>query len=344
MSKLTDFKCPNCGGKVEFDTASQKMKCPYCEGTFDPEVFETGEDYTITNQQWTDSGMILYHCNSCSGEIMADRDTVASSCPYCGSPVVMKGNLSGALRPKKIIPFKYDKEDAKKRYRKFLKKKPLLPSKFRTDATINEIKGIYVPYWVFDGKARADIWFNATKTRMWTEGDDELVETSFYKLYRSGSVKFSKIPIDASDKVNDTITESIEPFEYGSSKDFNENYLSGFYADKYNIDANESREKANNRIANSVVSLFDSTTKMYDVCSPTSSKISIINGSQEYVMYPVWLLNVKYGKDIYTFAMNGQTGKFVGQLPIDKGRQISIAAGVFFTVVAIVSILQLLMR
>ena len=342
MSEIKEFKCPNCGGKIEFDTTTQKMKCPYCDGVFDPEVFDAGNEFVLTNEPWVDNDLILYSCNSCGGQIMADKDTVASSCPYCGNPVVNKGNVTGALKPKKIIPFKYDKQAAKDNYRKFLKGKTLLPNKFRSETTIDEIKGIYVPYWIFDGKARAHIWFDATKVRRWSEGQDDVVETSHYKLYRSGSVVFSKIPVDGTDKIEDIITESIEPFDYKESKDFNENYLSGYYADKFNVDANSSRTKANNRIANSVPDLFAKTTAMYDTCIASSSNISIINGNQEYVMYPVWLLNVKYMGKMYTFAMNGQTGKFIGELPSDNGKLAYISIGVFTGVMALVSLLQFL--
>ncbi|MBQ1624483.1 MAG: hypothetical protein II096_00445 [Erysipelotrichaceae bacterium] len=343
MSELKDFKCPNCGGRLEFDAQTQKLKCPYCDGTFDPEVFNEGDNYTVSSEKWEDDDIVVYTCKSCGGTIMADRDTAASSCPYCGNPVVMASNVSGIYKPKKVIPFLLDKKQAKERYKNFLKGKVLLPDAFKNEAVIDEMKGIYVPYWLFGGKANARMWFDATRVRHWNEGEYMCTETSYYKVFRSGSVRFADVPVDASGKIDDLLTESIEPFDIKEAKEFSENYLAGYYADKYSVSAEESRQKANSRIANSTASLFASTTRMYDSCAPSSSSISISDGRQDYVMYPVWLLNIKYGSKLYTFAMNGQTGKFVGELPIDRGKLGRIAISVFLGVTAAMTALQYLL-
>lgn len=342
MSELKEFKCPNCEGRLQFDTDSQKLKCPYCDGVFDPESFDEAKEFLVENSEWNDSDLVTYTCNSCNGVIMADKNTAASSCPYCNNPVVISGNVSGVLKPKKILPFLLDKQKAKEKYKQHLKGKVLLPKAFKSDATIDEIKGVYVPYWIFDGKANASMWFDATKTRSWSSGEYTMVETSYYKVYRSGSVKFSKVPVDASSKIKDDITESIEPFNYYESKDFNQNYLAGYYADKYDVGVEDSRKIANNRISNSTKSLFASTTANYDSCIPTASKIEIGNGKQEYVMYPVWLLNVNYKGKYYTFAMNGQTGKFVGDLPEEKGKLAFLSLGIFLGIMGISSLIQYL--
>ena len=340
MSEIKDFKCPNCSGRLEFDAKSQKLKCPYCDGTFDPEIFDEGNNYTVSSDKWEDDNVVVYTCHSCGGTIMADKDTAASSCPYCGNPVVMTSNVSGIYKPKKVIPFLLDKKQAKEKYRQFLKGKPLLPDEFKDEALIDELKGIYVPYWLFAGKANARMWFDATRTRSWQEGNYIATETSYYKLFRSGSVRFEDVPVDASGKIDDALSESIEPFDLSKAKDFSDNYLAGYFADKYDISAEDSRQRANSRIANSTASLFASTTGAYDSCVPSSSSISINEGRQDYVMYPVWLLNVKYKDKKYTFAMNGQTGKFVGELPIDKRKLLRISLSVFFGVSALLSVLQ----
>ena len=343
MSELKDFKCPNCSGALVFDTKSQKLKCPYCEGTFDPEVFNEGANYTVNNEEWADDNIIVYSCKSCGGAIMADKDTAATSCPYCGNPVVMTSNVSGVFKPKKIIPFMFNKKQAKERYKKHLLNKYLLPKAFTSEAVIDEIKGIYVPYWLFDGKANARMWFDATRVRYYTEGDYDCTETSYYKLFRAGSVRFSDIPVDASSKIDDELTQSIEPFDNREAKDFSSNYLAGYIADKYDVGVVESRETANVRISNSTSALFTSTTAGYDSVVPTSSSIAITEGNQEYVMYPVWLLNVKYNGKTYSFAMNGQTGKFVGDLPYDSGKLTGTMIAVFVGVTLLGCIIQYLM-
>ena len=200
-----------------------------------------------------------------------------------------------------------------------------------------------MPFWIFGGKANAGMWFDATRNRYWSDANYNYVETSYYKLFRSGSVNFADVPVDASSKISDELTESVEPFDISAAREFTDNYLAGFLADKYDINVEESRDKANSRIANSTTSLFASTTSMYDTCVPSSSSIMINQGRQEYVMYPMWLLNIKYRGKMYTFAMNGQTGKFVGELPADIGKLNGIRIGVFVGVTLLILLLQYLM-
>lgn len=342
MSELKEFKCPNCSGRLQFDTKTQRLKCPYCDGSFDPAVFNDGKEYVLNNDKWTDSDYLVYTCKSCGGSIIADKDTAASSCPYCDSPVVMTGNVSGYFKPKRIIPFKYDREEAKQEYRKHLKGKILLPKAFRSEAAFDEIKGIYVPFWLFDGKANAKMWFDATRSRRHREGDYDVTEISYYKLFRSGSVQFAKVPVDASEKIDDILSQSVEPYDNRELKEFNENYLAGYYADRYTVEAKDSAWIADQRILNSTRDLFSSTTSTYDTCHISSSAIDLDHGTQEYVMYPMWIMNVRYKDKKYIFAMNGQTGKFVGDLPVDTMKYRFIVLGVFLLITLLLTLIQFL--
>lgn len=337
---LKEYKCPNCSGKLEFDTKSQKLKCPYCDGTFDPEIFELSNEYKVEASTFNETDEFNHYiCKTCGGEVITDKETIASSCPYCDNPLVISDSISGDYKPAKVIPFKYDKKQAIQKYKEHLSGKYLLPKKFSSDATLNEIKGIYVPFWTFDGKANANIHYNATKTRYYVSGDYDVVETSHYKLFRSGSVSFKDVPVDASSKVDDDLTQSIEPFDKKEAKDFNSNYLAGYLADRYNVSAEDSRPIASSRIINSTRSLFDSTTAFYDTCTPVSEDVYISNGYQEYDLFPIWLLNVKYNDKNYKFAMNGQTGKFVGDLPMDTKKLILTLLFTFIGVFVLITFL-----
>lgn len=344
MSELKDFKCPNCGGRLEFDSASQKLKCPYCDGEYDPETFGEDKGFTIKSDTWdNDNNLNVYTCHSCGGAIIVDENTAATSCPYCGNPVVLQGNVSGGLKPSRIIPFKLNKEAAKNEYRRHLQGKVLLPKTFSSEAIIDEIKGVYVPFWLFDGKANAQIWYDATQVRFWSDADYDYTETSYFKLFRAGRVRFENIPVDASSVIEDEVSQSVEPFDDRELVDFNANYLAGYLADKYDIGAEECKEIADDRIKNSTEALFQATTTNFNTAVPTASRIIINEGYQEYVMMPMWLLNVKYNNKLYKFAMNGQTGKFVGNLPCDKGKMWGIAAGVFAAVTIIAAVIQFFM-
>ena len=171
MAKMQEFKCPCCGGSIEFDSSVQKMKCPFCDTEFDvgtlSEYAQTVEEEQPEDMSWSDEagsewqdgeseGLRTYVCKSCGGEIVGDANTAATACPFCGSPVVMTGQLSGALKPDYVIPFKLDKKAAKERLKKHLTGKRLLPKAFKSENHISEVKGIYVPFWLYDTDADAD--------------------------------------------------------------------------------------------------------------------------------------------------------------------------------------------
>ena len=259
MSDLLEYKCPCCGGAIEFNSTLQKMKCPYCDTEFDMETVKEFNEAAANQQSdelnwesasdnsWKEdeaSGMSVYICQSCGGEIVADESTGASSCPFCGNPVVMSGKFSGTLRPDFIIPFKLDKKAAKEGLTKHLHGKILLPKVFKKENHIDEIKGVYVPFWLFDTDASADIRYHATKTRFWSDSDYDYTETSH---------------------------------------------------------------------------AFRDTVIGYDSITPEDTRIQLKGGKTHYALFPVWLLSTTWKGNHYLFGMNGQTGKFVGNLPVDKG-------------------------
>lgn len=340
MSTLADFKCPNCGGKLEFDAQSQKLKCPYCDGQFDPDTFNEDTNINIKNDVWQENDLVVYTCNSCGGVIMTDKDTAASACPYCGSPVVMSGKLEGTYRPSRLIPFKLDKKDAIKKYEDHLKGKKLLPDHFKNLDLIAEVKGIYVPFWLFDGQASGQAWYNATKVRTWSDHNYKYTETSNYKVFRSGKANFSKVPVDASIQIDDNLSQSIEPYNNNDLIDFNENYLPGYLAEIYSLDSDQAITTATDRIKNSMSSLLDATVMGYSSVYPSGQSISMSEGEQEYVMYPMWILTTKYQDKNYFFAMNGQTGKFVGDLPSDSSKLLKYALSTFIIISIIAIVLQ----
>ena len=333
MAELIEYKCPACSGKLEFNSGVQKMKCPYCDSEFDMETLKqydeelesaSGDDMnweTEAGGEWqageTD-GMGIYTCQSCGGEIVADSTTAASKCPYCDNPVVMTGSFSGDLRPDHVIPFKLDKNAAKSALIKHMEGKKLLPKVFKDQNHIDEIKGLYVPVWLFDAEADARIIYKAQKKRTWSDNSFNYTETSYYSAIRAGKVAFELVPVDGSTKMPDELMESIEPFDFRDAVDFQTAYLSGYLADRYDVSAEDSIERANERIRRSTEEAFAQTVKGYNTFSKENGSIKLNGGKAKYALYPVWILNTTWNGNKYTFAMNGQTGKFVGDLPVDS--------------------------
>ena len=334
MSVLQQYKCPCCGGAIEFDSGLQKMKCPYCDTEFEMETLvsydnelknEASDDMaweTAAGGQWQEGeadGLRVYTCQSCGGEIVGDETTAATSCPFCGNPVVMMGQFSGALKPDYVIPFKLDKKAALEALKQHYGGKRLLPKIFTEENHIDEVKGVYVPVWLFDADADANIRYKATRIRTWSTSEYRYTETSYYAVVRAGTIGFERVPVDGSTKMDDALMESIEPFDFTDAVDFQTAYLAGYLADKYDVDSEQSITRANERIKKSTEQAFASTVKGYSSVMPESSSVHLKNGVAKYALYPVWLLNTSWNGEKYTFAMNGQTGKLVGDLPMDKG-------------------------
>lgn len=332
MQNLQEYKCPCCGGAISFDSTLQKMKCPFCDTEFDMETladYDNGlqgdqdsmEWETAAGTQWQEGeteGLRTYVCESCGGEIAGDENMAATSCPFCGNPIVMMGQFSGTLKPDVVIPFKLDKKAAKDGLMKHLKGKRLLPKIFKDQNHIDEIKGVYVPFWLFDTDADAQVRYRATKVRRWSDSKFDYTETKHYLVRRSGSIGFEHVPVDGSSKMPDDLMESIEPYVFSDAVNFQTAYLAGYLADKYDMNDKKSVERANQRVKKSTEEAFASTVKGYETVVAEKSSIQLHGGKAKYALYPVWLLNTTWNGNKYTFAMNGQTGKFVGDLPVDK--------------------------
>ncbi len=333
MADLKEFKCPSCGGAIAFHPGLQNLQCPFCQTEFEIDALEAynaqladekEEDLSWdkdAGQEWQPgetAGMRVYTCNSCGGEIVGDENTAATSCPFCGNPVVMTGQFQGDLRPEYVIPFKLDKKQAKEKYREHLSGKKLLPRVFKDENHIDEIKGIYVPYWLFDADVDVYARYKGTRVRTWSDRRYNYTETSYYGILREGSIAFSKVPADGSSRMPDVLMESIEPFDFSEAVDFKTAYLAGYFADKYDVSAEENKNRIDTRVRESTEQAFLSTVTGFTGVTPEMTSIRYAQSAAHYALYPVWLLNTTWNGQQYTFAMNGQTGRFVGDLPVDK--------------------------
>ena len=347
-TQVTNYQCPTCTGPLHFVGESGKLECEYCGASYDVAEIEAlyaekeekaaaaqqaaeaakqtapsgGGDVWDTSslqRDWGEDGksMRAYSCPSCGAELICDETTAATSCPYCGNPTVVPGQFAGQLRPDFVIPFKLSKEDAVNALKTHYKGKFLLPKRFSAENHIQEIRGIYVPFWLFDGEAEGDARYEAFDTYSYEAGDEEITETKYYDVYRAGTVAFEKVPVDASSKMPDDHMDSIEPYDYKELKPFSTAYLPGFLADKFDVTVEESHQRADQRCEGTFLSALRGTVKHYDGCTLVGSNVHLKRGKVHYALMPVWMLNTKWkGKD-FLFAMNGQTGKMVGDLPVD---------------------------
>lgn len=341
--QITNYKCPACSGPLHFAPASGMMECEYCNSQFSVEEIEqkyaeanaaavkakaeadnkkpSSDEWEVSTEQWTSAGMKQYTCPSCGATLLCDDSMAASSCPYCGNPTIVPGQFTGSIKPDFVIPFKIEKNEAVDKLKQHYGKRYLLPKMFKDGSHLEEIKGVYVPFWLYDGVAVGDCTYEAYNEEKKRTATEEITTKKHFHVERKATMAFTKIPADASTKMDDTYMDSIEPYDYKDLKPFTQAYLTGYMADKYDVSVKEDAPRAINRAKESIKNaMFSEVMKTYNHASPKKENISVEQGKVYYAMMPVWMLSTNWNGKDYKFAMNGQTGKMVGDLPVDNGK------------------------
>lgn len=345
-TQVTNYQCPACTGPLHYSAKSGKLECDYCGSSFDVAEIEAlyarkeaeaaaakqaadakaeaaqaakdeaaeaaaasgGWDTSDLSRDWgaEADGLRVYSCPSCGAELICDQSTAATACPYCGNPAIVPGQFSGALRPDYILPFRLSKDDAVQALRAHYKGKPFLPRSFTSANHIEQIQGVYVPFWLFDGGAEGAASYRASNTNVFETGDYEITETRHYHVVRAGSLAFEKIPVDASSKMPDDHMDSIEPFDYAQLRPFSTAYLPGYLADKYDVTIDDSRDRADTRCRETLAQALRDTVTGYGACVTEREDIALRRGKVHYALLPVWMLSTKWRGQDFLFAMNGR--------------------------------------
>jgi len=355
---VIEYKCPCCGAALAFEEESQKLACEACGNEFEldaikaynepddgaPEQdFRWEQSAKATFSEEEEAVMNMITCPSCGGEIISDANTAATFCPFCENPAVITGRVTGGLRPDGVLPFKLSKEDAKKAFANLCKGKPLLPRDFASQQRLEKISGIYVPFWLYDCDCTVNARYRATRTHTWSDSKYRYVRTEHFLLLRSGGLAFEGIPVDGSQKMDNAILESIEPFDYSQIVDFDTAYLSGFLADKYDVSADDGKPRVEERVTQTADSLLRDTCAGYLTVTKERMNLRTNHAGSKYVLLPVWMLHSKYQGKTYVFAMNGQTGKMTGTFPISTQRCWTWFGGIAAAVTAVATAILMLL-
>lgn len=336
MSKVLDNKCPSCGAPIHFKPELGKFKCDYCDSEYTAEQLkdmdklkeeEVKENSKKTSDNYSD--YVNYNCPDCGAEIITDSNTAATFCVYCGNTSIIKNRLSGDFAPKYIIPFKMEKQKAIDAFKRLRKGKPLVPKSFVSEQNIEKITGVYIPFWLYDINVSGTLSAKATKVSSWSVGDTRYTKTDYYNVVRSGDMSYNRVPVDGSTRFNNDMMNSIEPFDYSKLIDYNHAYLSGFLAEKYDVSKDDAFVDAKTRTLNSTKDQMLSSMIGYSSKVVTSNDLDSKASGSEYVLFPVWMVNVKYKNEYYLFAMNGESGKFIGNIPLDKKKAFILTIIIF---------------
>lgn len=335
MGDVLNFKCPCCGAKLVWKGSSGQMTCEYCDAEFTMEQVkaseaaqsETGSGNDMT---WSSSESALitdedgkvqgYLCPSCGAEMVANDNTAATECPYCGNQAIIPKSFEGMYRPDVVLPFAVDKDAAKGKLSEFVKGKKLLPDSFTKNNRIDSITGLYVPFWLYTCHAGGSVEFSGEKIKRWEDSRFEYEKVDTYRVLRSGEMDFERIPADASTQMDDATMDSLEPYDLSKAVAYDAAYFSGYLADRYDVEEKDARPRADERVINTFRDKMKEKTSEYDTVNHKSESIKLTNAKAEYAMLPVWMMTTEFEGKKYTFGINGQTGKMVGSLPIDKGK------------------------
>ena len=343
---VLEYKCPCCDAALVFGEEQQKLTCDACGNSFDIEAVaeynRPPENLDEPEFVWEDREEVPlpYQCPSCGGVIEYDDHTASTFCPYCDNPVVLPERVTAAVKPDAVIPFMTTKEQAQQKYRELCKGKPLLPKDFLSEQRINSITGYYVPFWLYSCGSTLLGKYRATRVHTWSDSRYIYTRKDHFLLTRSANADFESIPMDGSTKMDDTIMEAIEPYDYSKLVEFTPAYLTGFLTDKYDVEAKCGEERIRERVNETMDQMIRSTCIGYSTVIPTAKDLKIRNSKAKYVLLPVWVMSAKYKNKDYIFAMNGQTGKLIGTLPICPKRSAAWFAGITAAVTALVTALQ----
>lgn len=311
----SSVKCPNCSSNIFFNEKIGKLVCSFCGGVYVPETLAPAG--SIENRDTGEAGdeendKQEFVCDSCGATVVTDYNTAATFCAFCGSPALIKKRLRREFRPDVLIPFKVSREEAIKNYREWVSTHRGVPGAFRGGAALEKITGFYVPFWLIDAECSTVITGEGTK-RINSETSEK------YNINRIVDFKMKRVPFDGCKKISNLLMEAIEPFDYNALVPYNDMYLSGFFAQRYDTSALDMLDLISirfNSYAMNLVKKFSASE--YSSVTVRTRGSYAGNFSQLYALLPVWFLNIKYKGLNYSIAVNGQTGEASGNLPVSK--------------------------
>lgn len=355
------YKCPNCDAGLKFSPSTQDFACEFCHSHFTeqqmqeigqakasaqqrpPEEATASQQAAPTQQAATaEEPLLLYTCPTCGAEISTDATTAATYCYYCHNPVVLTGQLDGAYRPSKLIPFAFDRATAQNSFLNWVKKKKFVPAGFFSKDQIEKINGVYFPYWLVDSDVQASLTATARTVRVWRVGNIQHTETKHYRIARGGRIHFEDISKNALRKENSILCNGVHPYNSQGVRDYMPAFLSGFFAEKRNVEAGEVQQEVMSDVQKFSQQVLRNTISGYGSVTVEHCALNGCNLHWDHALLPVWTVTYK-GSDgkIYFYTMNGQTGKTTGVLPLDKGKLLLTLGGIALGVGLILGIILL---
>ncbi len=328
MAAIT-YKCPNCGGGLVFEPETQRYFCAYCLSRF--AQTELGDVISEENSA------VVYSCPSCGAEIVTEPTTAATFCYYCHNPVILSGRLDGEFLPDCVVPFSIDRKKAEEIFGEWIRRKRYVPRDFYSRHQVETLTGVYFPYWIFRCQMDGQICAQGAKLRSWTSGNLRYTEKKTYQVERQGQIKIDFVARNALHKANAQLCEGVLPFAREGIRPFSMGCLSGFLAEKRDRGKEEFIPEVYQEVKHFMLNRLQESAVGYSELRVVQQRADIQDARWDYGLFPVWTLTYQGPKDgkMYYFALNGQTGKIFGELPVDGGRLFVLFLSVFLPLLVV---------
>lgn len=340
MAAIT-YKCPNCGGGLIFAPSSQKYHCEYCLSEFSQdELGQMQPDQMQPDQMQpedTPKSAVLYTCPSCGAQIVTDGTTVSTFCYYCHNPVVLSGRLEGEFAPDYVIPFQIDRKRAEEIFSQWVGRKRYVPAAFYNKRQIESMSGVYFPYWLYGCRIDGELDAQGTMLRMWDTAGMRYTETKIYDINRQGTMEVDHVARGGLRKANRQLADGVLPYRMEDKKPFSLGYLSGFLAENRDMEKEQFVTEVQAEVRQFALENLQSQGGSYSSMQIRRREANIREEKWSCALLPVWTLtyNDKARGKIYYFALNGQTGKVCGKLPVDGKKLAMLFLSVFLPMVII---------
>ncbi|MBR2384877.1 MAG: hypothetical protein IKA99_04625 [Clostridia bacterium] len=321
-------KCQGCGASMVFDPETQSLKCPHCGSKGEVEKNYTVIENDIRKgfaeaEKWNPDEQVTYKCGNCGAVVVMSVDEEASICPFCKATHIAKDGSFQSIRPHMVIPFQFSPQKATEFSKKWARRRLLAPRKFKKNINVDQIKGVYEPCFTFDSNTKSTYHGRVGNKRTRTIGSGKNRRTEVYIVYRNVAGDFERFFDDVLIATNENFDQKelnkLSPFRTDMACVYESKFLSGFMADGYRKNLDESwadaKDEIERRIRDMIISRLHCDVVDYLSVSTTHSSVTF-----KYLLVPVYSMFFRYKKKDYSVRVNGSTGKVRGKTPISPLR------------------------
>ena len=337
---LKRYPCPNCGAELVFNPEGAKLNCEYCgwedaipqsEEELQETSYEKYLNNDLTQLTTLSTTAMEVNCDNCGANITFEPPQVAGQCPFCASSIVAQPKQANpTLAPQGIIPFTIGRKETREHLQAWISGLWFAPNDFKKLAQPEKIKGMYLPFWTYDAY---------TKSHYSGERGKKSDATSWSEV--SGRVErfFDDVLIPATKLVNHNLLAKLEPWHLKESlQPYEPYYLSGFEAQRSQVELDEGFKKAKAEMASQIKSDIErdiggDEQRIHNI-STSYSAITF-----KHILLPVWLTSYRYRDRQYQILINAKTGEVQGERPYSQIKIFLTIIGVMFGIPAIVIVL-----